>query len=193
MEPDGLTSQTRSIMLWRSPAFLKGFYGFVPGISESMKICSIRDCRHRGRNGIIAGNILPNPFHESGRCRGGRRGGRCHPARFGKGKITADGGSRWSIFISRRASVLNLITIELDGKPFEKWSLQEVAAEMAGDFSAGRGRNAKEVIQSLRGVRCGTGKTSCPDQLSLALEQALEQENSERGKENALDCFSSPF
>ena len=25
--------QTRSIMLWRSPAFLKGFYGFVPGIS----------------------------------------------------------------------------------------------------------------------------------------------------------------
>lgn len=39
-----------------------------------------------------------------------------------------------------------------------------------------KGRNAKEVIRSLRGVRCGTGKTSCPDQLSFALEQALEQE-----------------
>ena len=71
----------------------------------------------------------------------------------------------------------NLITIELDGETIRK-------VEFAGGCSGNgrgisqlvRGGNAKEGIQSLRGVRCGTGKTSCPDQLSLALEQALEQE-----------------
>lgn len=47
---------------------------------------------------------------------------------------------------------------------------------MAGLSQLVKGRNAKEVIRSLRGVRCGTGKTSCPDQLSFALQQALEQE-----------------
>lgn len=34
---------------------------------------------------------------------------------------------------------------------------------------------ATEVIGRLRGIHCGRKQTSCPDQLSLALAQALEK------------------
>lgn len=36
------------------------------------------------------------------------------------------------------------------------------------------GQNAREVMQKLRGVPC-QGNTSCPDQLSKAIEQYLNQ------------------
>lgn len=36
-----------------------------------------------------------------------------------------------------------------------------------------KGMKAEEVIKSLKGTPCGFRKTSCPDQLSLALEQML--------------------
>ena len=39
------------------------------------------------------------------------------------------------------------------------------------------GRPAKEVIQALSGIRCGMKKTSCPDQLSIALQQMLDEKN----------------
>lgn len=39
------------------------------------------------------------------------------------------------------------------------------------------GMKAEEAIERLQGVRCGYKPTSCPDQLSVALKQALEQEN----------------
>lgn len=35
------------------------------------------------------------------------------------------------------------------------------------------GQKAEDVIQLLRGVTCGKKKTSCPDQLSYALEEAI--------------------
>lgn len=38
------------------------------------------------------------------------------------------------------------------------------------------GRNAEEVIPLLRGLSCGNKATSCPDQISCALEQALQAE-----------------
>lgn len=37
-----------------------------------------------------------------------------------------------------------------------------------------KGQDAQEVIQKLKGIKCGSKSTSCPDQLSIALEQALE-------------------
>ncbi len=37
------------------------------------------------------------------------------------------------------------------------------------------GRRPEEVIPILRGIRCGFKPTSCPDQLSLALEAAMAQ------------------
>ena len=37
------------------------------------------------------------------------------------------------------------------------------------------GMEAQEAIQRLRGIKCGFKDTSCPDQLSRALEQALNK------------------
>lgn len=38
-----------------------------------------------------------------------------------------------------------------------------------------KGMDAKEAIARMRGIKCGFKSTSCPDQLSYALEQALNQ------------------
>lgn len=38
------------------------------------------------------------------------------------------------------------------------------------------GRRAEEIIPILRGTKCGPRSTSCPDQISLALEEALLKE-----------------
>ena len=37
------------------------------------------------------------------------------------------------------------------------------------------GRKPEEVIPLIRGIRCGFKPTSCPDQLSLALEAAMAE------------------
>ena len=37
------------------------------------------------------------------------------------------------------------------------------------------GKNAQEVINLLKGITCGFRDTSCPDQLSKALEAALKE------------------
>lgn len=42
-----------------------------------------------------------------------------------------------------------------------------------------RGRKAEEIISILRGTTCGRKNTSCPDQLSYALEEALKKEAAE--------------
>ncbi len=39
-----------------------------------------------------------------------------------------------------------------------------------------KGRDAKEVVTLLKGTKCGFKNTSCPDQLSLALEEALQKQ-----------------
>ncbi len=37
------------------------------------------------------------------------------------------------------------------------------------------GKKAEEIIQRCKGIRCGFKTTSCPDQLALALEKAIEE------------------
>lgn len=37
------------------------------------------------------------------------------------------------------------------------------------------GMPAQEAIRRMKGVRCGMKPTSCPDQIAMALEKALEQ------------------
>ena len=37
------------------------------------------------------------------------------------------------------------------------------------------GRDAKEIADLLRGTKCGMRPTSCPDQLALAIDEALAQ------------------
>ncbi|MCL2775121.1 MAG: TIGR03905 family TSCPD domain-containing protein [Oscillospiraceae bacterium] len=42
-----------------------------------------------------------------------------------------------------------------------------------------KGMTTEEAIKKLKGIKCGSKKTSCPDQLTIALEQALESMNVE--------------
>ncbi|MDC7290630.1 TIGR03905 family TSCPD domain-containing protein [Blautia schinkii] len=42
-----------------------------------------------------------------------------------------------------------------------------------GVASLAEGMDAEEVIKRLEGIRCGHKSTSCPDQLTLAIRQAL--------------------
>ncbi len=37
------------------------------------------------------------------------------------------------------------------------------------------GMDAKEAVHRMKGIRCGRKPTSCPDQLALALEAAMER------------------
>lgn len=51
------------------------------------------------------------------------------------------------------------------------------SGNLAGIRKLITGRRAEEVIALLRGTTCGPRPTSCPDQISLALEEALAMEN----------------
>ncbi|MCM1313372.1 MAG: TIGR03905 family TSCPD domain-containing protein [Bacteroides sp.] len=38
-----------------------------------------------------------------------------------------------------------------------------------------RGQKAQDVIARLKGIRCGMRRTSCPDQLAIALQQLVNE------------------
>ena len=68
-----------------------------------------------------------------------------------------------------------MIEIELEGE-----TIKEVIftggcnGNLNGISKLIKGMNAREVIEKLEGTRCGVNETSCPDQLSKALRQALD-------------------
>ncbi len=47
---------------------------------------------------------------------------------------------------------------------------------LKGISSLVKDKPATEVIESLKGIKCGFKQTSCPDQLALALQEALNNE-----------------
>lgn len=49
------------------------------------------------------------------------------------------------------------------------------AGNTLGVASLVKGMKVSEAISRLKGIKCGFKKTSCPDQLALALEEALAQ------------------
>lgn len=51
------------------------------------------------------------------------------------------------------------------------------------------GKKAEEIISLFRGIKCGAKPTSCPDQISFALEEALKAEAAQ--KEAAQKSYSS--
>lgn len=66
------------------------------------------------------------------------------------------------------------ITVELDGEIIKSVSFYGgCAGNTQGLARMLEGVNANEAIRRLRGIRCGFRPTSCPDQLSYALEEAL--------------------
>lgn len=69
-----------------------------------------------------------------------------------------------------------MIEVELEGE-----TIKEVIftggcnGNLNGISKLIQGMNARDVIEKLEGTRCGVNETSCPDQLSKALRQALEK------------------
>ena len=70
-----------------------------------------------------------------------------------------------------------LMEIELDGD-----TIKEVVVtggcngNLQGICKLIKGMNVDEAISKLEGIKCGFKETSCPDQLSIALRQAKEQQ-----------------
>ena len=66
--------------------------------------------------------------------------------------------------------------IELDGETIKDVIFTGGCnGNLSGISKLIKGMNAREVIEKLEGTRCGVNETSCPDQLSKALRQALDQ------------------
>ena len=60
-----------------------------------------------------------------------------------------------------------------DGKIYDVAFTGGCNGNLKGIASLVEGMDAKEAISRLEGIRCGRKATSCPDQLSRALKQAL--------------------
>lgn len=46
---------------------------------------------------------------------------------------------------------------------------------LKGISALAEGKKAEDVIESLKGIRCGFKSTSCPDQFAMALAEALKE------------------
>ena len=68
------------------------------------------------------------------------------------------------------------IDLELDGHIIKAVSfLGGCHGNLQGISKLVEGMTAEEAIKRLRGICCGSKTTSCPDQLAIALEEALKQ------------------
>ncbi len=71
------------------------------------------------------------------------------------------------------------INLELDGNIIKSVSfVRGCNGNTQGVARLVEGMDANEAIKKLRGIKCGFKNTSCPDQLSYALEEALMASNS---------------
>lgn len=72
----------------------------------------------------------------------------------------------------------NYITIEINDKDNTISSVSFMGGcpgNALGLASVLKGKNIKEVIELLKGIKCGVKDTSCPDQLARALEEYIEK------------------
>lgn len=66
----------------------------------------------------------------------------------------------------------NLMDIDIeDGKVIDLKVTGGCSGNLQGISSLVAGMDVDEVISRLEGIRCGFKKTSCPDQLALALKE----------------------
>ncbi len=69
------------------------------------------------------------------------------------------------------------MTVELDGDIIRDVRIEGgCSGNLQGISRLVIGMPAQEAIQRMKGIRCGGKPSSCPDQLALALEQALEKQ-----------------
>ncbi len=68
------------------------------------------------------------------------------------------------------------IHIELDGDKIVSVNfVGGCSGNTQGVARLAEGRTVEEVLPLIRGISCGGKPTSCPDQLSIALEEALKK------------------
>ena len=71
------------------------------------------------------------------------------------------------------------IFLELDGNTIQSVKfIGGCSGNLQGIGALIRGMNIHEAIDRLKGIKCGMKPTSCPDQLSRALEAALKNKQS---------------
>ena len=69
-----------------------------------------------------------------------------------------------------------VIDVELDGDVIRSVRFQGgCAGNTQGVAALVRGMRVSDAVERLSGIRCGFKPTSCPDQLALALKEAIEQ------------------
>ncbi len=67
------------------------------------------------------------------------------------------------------------IDIELDGDKIKSVAFTGGCnGNLKGVSKLVEGMNCQEAIDKLRGIKCGMKSTSCPDQLSYAIEAAMK-------------------
>lgn len=75
-----------------------------------------------------------------------------------------------------RGTCSTQIDIDLEGDVIEKVVFTRgCKGNLEGMSRMVRDQNVDEVIERLRGTRCGENPTSCPDQLARALEEAKRE------------------
>lgn len=75
-----------------------------------------------------------------------------------------------------RGTCSRKMTVELDGTIIKNVAIEGGCnGNLQGISRLIKGMDAHEAIERIKGIRCGFKQTSCPDQLSIALEQALKQ------------------
>ena len=76
-----------------------------------------------------------------------------------------------------RGTCARKISIELDGDIIRRVKFDGgCAGNLTGISKLVEGMRAGEVIEKFKGTRCGVKRTSCPDQLSQALAEAMNEE-----------------
>ena len=76
-----------------------------------------------------------------------------------------------------RGTCSQLINLELDGDVIK--SVEFIGGcdgNLQGICSLVEGMPAQQVVERLKGIRCGRKNTSCPDQFAKALEQVLAEQ-----------------
>lgn len=69
------------------------------------------------------------------------------------------------------------MTVELDGNIIKDVKiLGGCNGNLQGISNLVKGMDANEAIRRMKGVKCGFKNTSCPDQLAIALEEAMKQQ-----------------
>ena len=70
-------------------------------------------------------------------------------------------------------SVLSRVELDGEGKVKRLEVLGGCPGNLQGIMKLVEGMPAAEAVKRLKGIRCGDKPTSCPDQIALALEEAL--------------------